>query len=97
LVENIPTNIADSKAWTRIVRRAEAKKVSLCKLLGGKTLCGADYTAIMSHLENRNLPYFTYHPKSLRPVKAVIQHLPRDTSAENISGEVVALGNFCGF
>jgi hypothetical protein len=43
----------------------------------------------MLHLENRNLPYFTYHPKSLRPVKAVIQHLPGDTPAEDLLDELV--------
>jgi hypothetical protein len=32
-----------------------------------------------------------YHPKSLRPVKAVVRHLPRDTPAEVTSDELLAL------
>jgi len=32
-----------------------------------------------------------FHPKSLRPVKLVIRHLPGDTPAEDISSEMVAL------
>jgi hypothetical protein len=52
----------------------------------------ADYTAIMRHLEKRKLPHFIYHPKPLRPVKAVIRHLPGDTAAEYFPNELVAFG-----
>jgi hypothetical protein len=52
----------------------------------------ADYSAIMRHLDALNLPYFTYHSKSLKPVKAVIRHLPGDTPGEENSNELVALG-----
>jgi hypothetical protein len=51
----------------------------------------ADYTAIIYHLEYRKLPHFTYHAKPLRPVKAVIPHLPAGTPTEDISDELVAL------
>jgi hypothetical protein len=52
----------------------------------------ADSTAVMRHLDGRNLPYYIYHPKSLKSVKVVIIHLPGDTSAEDISNELMALG-----
>jgi hypothetical protein len=32
----------------------------------------ADYSAIMHHLGAENLSYYTCHPKSLKPAKAVI-------------------------
>jgi hypothetical protein len=51
----------------------------------------ADCTAIMRYLENGNLPYFIYRPKSLRPVKVVIRHLSGDTPAKDISSELVPL------
>jgi hypothetical protein len=36
-----------------------------------------DFAAVKSYLESRNLPYFTFYPKSLKPIKAVLSHLPR--------------------
>jgi len=45
----------------------------------------------MRYLENGNLPYFIYRPKSLRPVKVVIRHLSGDTPAKDISSELVPL------
>jgi hypothetical protein len=41
----------------------------------------ADFSAIRSHFESNNLPYFTFYPKSQKSVKAVIQHLPFTTPA----------------
>jgi hypothetical protein len=40
------------------------------------------YVAIMCHLDAHNLQYYTFHPKSEKPVKAVF-HLPGDTPAED--------------
>jgi hypothetical protein len=37
------------------------------------------------------IPYYTFHPKSLKPVKVVIRQLPGDTPAENTSNESVTL------
>jgi hypothetical protein len=37
------------------------------------------------NLETHNMHYFTYYPKSLKPNKAVIRHLPLDTPAQYIS------------
>lgn len=52
----------------------------------------ADYSAIMSHLGAGKLPYYTYHPKILKNMKAVIRPLPGDTPAEDITNELMALG-----
>jgi hypothetical protein len=51
----------------------------------------ADFSAIKKHLENHNLSYFTFFPKSGKPVKVVIRHLPQDTPAEDISDGLVSL------
>jgi hypothetical protein len=50
----------------------------------------ADYAAIMRHRDGRKIPYYTFHSKSLKTVKAVIRHLPEDTPAEDISSELTA-------
>jgi hypothetical protein len=52
----------------------------------------ADYSAIKHHLEQNILQFCTFHPKSEKPIKAAIRHLPGDTPAEDISNELVALG-----
>jgi hypothetical protein len=52
----------------------------------------ADFSAIRSHFESNNLHYFTFHPKSQKPIKAVIRHLPFNTPAEDISDGLVSLG-----
>jgi hypothetical protein len=52
----------------------------------------ADYAAVRAHLENKNLSYYTFHPKSEKPIKAVIRHLPSDTPAEDISNGLQDLG-----
>jgi hypothetical protein len=36
----------------------------------------ADFSAFKSYLENNSLAYFTFYPNSLKPIKAVIRHLP---------------------
>jgi hypothetical protein len=38
-----------------------------------------------SYLEENNFHYFTFSPKSEKPTKAVIRHLPPDMPAEDIS------------
>jgi hypothetical protein len=52
----------------------------------------ADFNAVRTHFDKNNLSYFTFFPKSDRPVKAVIRHLPIDTPAEDISDGLVSLG-----
>jgi hypothetical protein len=52
----------------------------------------ADFSAFESYLENNNLACFTFYPKSLKPIKAVIHHLPLSNPAEDISHGLVSLG-----
>jgi len=51
-----------------------------------------DYSAVMRQFDVRKLPQFTYHSNSMKPVKAVILHLPKDTAAEDVWNKLVALG-----
>jgi hypothetical protein len=52
----------------------------------------ADYSAIRHYLDCQHLNYFTFFPKSEKPIKAVIRHLLADTPAEDISNALVDLG-----
>jgi hypothetical protein len=52
----------------------------------------ADFLAIKSYFEGNNLSFFTFHPKSEKPIKAVIRHLPINTPAEDICDGLVSLG-----
>jgi hypothetical protein len=52
----------------------------------------ADFSAFKSYLEKNNLAYFTFYPKTLKPIKAVIHYLPLNTSAEDISDGLVSMG-----
>jgi hypothetical protein len=52
----------------------------------------ADFSAVKSHLETNNLPYFTFYPKYLNPFKAVIRYLTMNTPAEDISEGLMELG-----
>jgi hypothetical protein len=52
----------------------------------------ADYSAIRHYLDCQHLNYFTFFPKSEKPIKAVIRHLPADTPAEDISNALMELG-----
>jgi hypothetical protein len=51
-----------------------------------------DFTAIKKHLESTNLSYFTYFPKSKKPIKAVIRYLPSNTPAQDICDGLTDLG-----
>jgi len=51
----------------------------------------ADYLAIKKHLEQKKAPFYTFHPKSEEPIKAVIRHFPGNTPAEDIARELQAL------
>jgi hypothetical protein len=44
----------------------------------------ADYSAIKEYLSSQTLNYFTFYPKSLKPIKAVIRHLTGNIPAEEI-------------
>jgi hypothetical protein len=51
-----------------------------------------DYQAVKSHFEKNTLSYFTFFPKSDKPIKAVIRHLPINTPAEDIAERLVDIG-----
>jgi hypothetical protein len=52
----------------------------------------ADYSPIKEYLSSQNLNYFTFYSKSLKPIKAVIRHLPGNTPVEEIYEGLVELG-----
>jgi hypothetical protein len=52
----------------------------------------ADFQSIKSHFNTNNLSYYLFYPKSEKPMKAVIRHLPQNTPAEDISDGLVSLG-----
>jgi hypothetical protein len=39
----------------------------------------ADFLAVKSHFKRNNLSYFTFYPKSEKPIKTVIRYLPQNT------------------
>jgi hypothetical protein len=49
--------------------------------------CDSDFD-----FEGNNLSFFTFFPKSEKPIKAVIRHLPPNTPAEDICDGLVTLG-----
>jgi hypothetical protein len=51
----------------------------------------ADFLAIKSHFEGNNFSFYTF-PKSEKPIKAAIRHLPINTPAEDICDALVTLG-----
>jgi hypothetical protein len=51
-----------------------------------------DHSAMKSCLEENNFQYFNFSSNSEKPIKAVIRHLPPDTSAEDISNSLEGLG-----
>jgi hypothetical protein len=52
----------------------------------------ADFKSVISHFDSQNLSYCSFFPKSEKPIKAVIRHLPHNTPAEDISDRLVNLG-----
>jgi hypothetical protein len=52
----------------------------------------SDYSVIRTYFDSKGLNYYTFYPKSEKPIKAVIRHLPTDTPAEDISNGLVDLG-----
>jgi hypothetical protein len=51
-----------------------------------------DYSAIKVYLSSQTLNYFKFYPKSLKPIQAVIRHLPGNTPAEEIYEGLEELG-----
>jgi Co/Zn/Cd efflux system component len=52
----------------------------------------SDFSPIHSHFKSNNLPCFTIYPKSKKPIKVLIWHLPVSTPADDISDGLVNLG-----
>jgi hypothetical protein len=52
----------------------------------------ADFQSVKSHFDAHNLSYYSFYPKSEKPMKAVIRHLTNNTPAEDISDGLVSLG-----
>jgi hypothetical protein len=51
-----------------------------------------DYQSVKAHFETSNLFYYTFYPKSQKPIKAMICHLPQNTPVEDIHNGLVELG-----
>jgi hypothetical protein len=51
----------------------------------------ADFQSVKSHFDAHNLSYYPFYPKSEKPMKAVIRHLPHNTPAEDISDGLESL------
>jgi hypothetical protein len=50
------------------------------------------FLRVKSHLENHNLAFFTFFPKSEKPIKAEIRHLRINTPAEDVCDRLASLG-----
>lgn len=42
-----------------------------------------DFEAVKTYFSNNNLSYYSFFPKSLKPVKILIRHLPINTLAQD--------------
>jgi hypothetical protein len=51
-----------------------------------------DYQAVKSYFDKNSLSYYTFYPKSEKPIKAVLRHLPNKTPAQDISDGLVDFG-----
>jgi hypothetical protein len=56
------------------------------------TLEMAEYSAVRALFDGRKMSYYTFHPKSEKPIKDVIRHLPIETPAEDITNGLTELG-----
>jgi hypothetical protein len=52
----------------------------------------AEFRAIKPYFDKERFHYFSFHPKSQKPIKAVIRHLPKNILAEGISSRLVDIG-----
>jgi hypothetical protein len=51
-----------------------------------------DFEAVKAHFHSHNLSFYSFFPKSEKPIKAVIRHLPINTPAEDIPEGLGDLG-----
>jgi hypothetical protein len=52
----------------------------------------ADFQSVKSHFDSQTLSCYSFFPKSEKPIKAVVNHLPHNTPAEDISDGLVSHG-----
>jgi hypothetical protein len=52
----------------------------------------ADFSAIKSFFLSKKFSFYTYFPKSQKPIKVVIRYLPPNTPADEICEALVELG-----
>jgi hypothetical protein len=52
----------------------------------------AVFEAVKSHFSNNSISHYSFFPKSQKPIKAVIRHLPSNTPAKDISEGLENLG-----
>jgi hypothetical protein len=52
----------------------------------------ADYQFVKPHFDTNNLSYYSFYPKSEKPMKTVIRHLPHNTPVEDTSDGLAAFG-----
>jgi hypothetical protein len=52
----------------------------------------ADFQSVKSHFDSQILSYYSSFPKSEKPIKAAIRHLPHKNPEEDISDGLVSLG-----
>jgi hypothetical protein len=51
-----------------------------------------DYQSVKTYFQSNNVFYYTFYPKSEKPFKAVVRHLPSNTPADGIAKGLVDLG-----
>jgi hypothetical protein len=51
-----------------------------------------DYQVVKTFFETKSLSYYTFNPKTEKPIKAAIRHLPINTPAEDIADGLMDLG-----
>jgi hypothetical protein len=91
----VPTSAINLMKLQRHIRDIVKGNSEFCSTRSGTrtvTKEMEDLSAIKKHLESTNLSYFTFFPKSEKPIKAVICHLPSNTPAQDISDGLMDLG-----
>jgi hypothetical protein len=79
------TSAANLIHLQRQIRGVAKQSFELCSTRYGTrvtTTDMVDYLAVRAYFDSNNLAYYTFHPKSMKPITAVIRHLPQNTPAE---------------
>jgi hypothetical protein len=50
------------------------------------------FQSVKPHFDANNMSYYSFYPKSEKPLQAMIRHLPYNTPAEDISDRLVSFG-----